>query len=423
LLNRKTMVAETKSQLFSGAPGALKDIIDNFEQRAARLSEAYHAMQKDFGNLNLELEKKNRRLTQALEKQEQTQAFLSSILHSMNNALIAVDTRGIITHFNKAAEQISGFNAQDVQGKSYSDCFGADQKIFQVISSRVELDRYEKTLTNKSGQPVPVSSRISLLQNPDGNVVGALEVLSDLSRIKDLEAAMLQSKTMAALGEMSATVAHEIRNPLGAMGMWAELLDRDIETRDPRKRTIQKIIEGLSHLNKIVSNLLLYTRPIRTKMRSVNVAELVGEVADFIEIEIQRLDLNIDVEKHFALSDDICIQGDPEKLQQVFINICLNAIHEMQHMQQATLTLGTSETNNGFGCISIRDHGKGIDPSHLEKIFDPFHTTKENGTGLGLAISKRFVLWHQGYIDARNCDDGGAVFSVYIPLHNSDKSS
>jgi PAS domain S-box-containing protein len=402
--------------LFESLQNAFKD----FQLRAERLSVAYEAMQSDFKKVNIELDKKNAELEESLSNQEEMQTYLHSILESMDNGVIGIDISGNITHFNRAAAEITGFSSGAVMGKEYSSIFGANSQekpmLLQVLHTGKELKRDEKVIWHFDGHPVPVSFQTSILRDRKGFKIGAVEIFSDISKIKALEKEMQQTKTMAALGEMSATVAHEIRNPLGAMGVWAGLLERDLGADDPRKKTLGKITEGLSRLNKIVSNLLVYTRPVKTDLRKVQIQDVLTEIIDFVQIEIERMDRNIIINRALG-SVPVYVLVDPEKMGQVVINLCFNAIQAMPQGGELTITVENTETSgNGFVNFSIADTGIGIENELLDKIFDPFFTTKENGTGLGLAIVKKFVESHSGYIDVQSKTGSGTTVKVFLPL-------
>lgn len=241
---------------------ALSRAFDDFQVRAEKLREAYARMQEDFKKVNIELDVKNEQLAQSLLKQEEIQLYLNSILESMNNGVIGIDIMECITHFNRAASDITGYSSGEVMGKKYSDFFlkGVEEKssLLQVLRTGRGHNRDEKAIRHKQGHPLPVSFQTALLRDPAGAPIGAVEIFSDISRIKALEEEMQQAKTMAALGEMAATMAHEIRNPLGAMGMWADLLEREIPAESGSKKLVNRIIEGLGRLNRIVTNLLAY---------------------------------------------------------------------------------------------------------------------------------------------------------------------
>lgn len=399
---------------------SLQKAFSDFQIRSERLSNAYSLMQDDFKKVNLELDRKNAELSESLCRQEEAQTYLYSILESMENGVIGLDMEGRITHFNRAASEITGYESKSVIGKNFTDVFnsdsGSEPSLIHVLRTGLELKRDEKVLWHKDGHPVPVSYQTALLRDSQDNRLGVVEIFGDISKIKALQEEMHQAKTMAALGEMSATVAHEIRNPLGAMGVWAGLLERDLAADDSRRKTLGKIIEGLSRLNKIVSNLLVYTRPIKAEFRKVKLPQILDEMVDFVQIEIERLAIKTEVIKRFA-DEPLYVLADPEKMGQVVLNLCLNAVQAMA--DGGTLTVAVENDscrNNGFVCFSIEDNGCGIEKQNLIKIFDPFFTTKENGTGLGLAIVKKFVQSHSGYIDIKSETGKGTTVKVFIPL-------
>jgi len=400
---------------------ALERSFHEFQTGAQKLAHAYESMQEDFKKLNLELDRKNKELAESLAHHEETQRYLNAILQSMSNGVIGVDVEGTVTQFNDAASKITGCDSSMVLGKKWNEVLATVDKTQDCLPMVLEKGTgyawNEKVLWHKNGSPVSVAFQSELLRDQNNNIIGAVEILSDISRIKDLEREMQQARTMAALGEMSATVAHEIRNPLGAMGVWAGLLERDIDEGDSRRETLRKIIDGLSRLNKIVSNLLVYSRPFNAQFRNVQINRILSETVDFVEIEIGRLNRHITLERHFDHTEDLIVRADPEKMQQVIMNLCLNALQAMQ--DEGTLTiqlLKQSRENTDYACFKITDTGSGIDDERIEKIFDPFHTTKENGTGLGLAIVKKFVEHHSGYISVHSILAEGTTFSVFLPL-------
>ncbi|GBU22393.1 histidine kinase [Fibrobacteres bacterium R8-0-B4] len=244
-----------------------------------------------------------------------------------------------------------------------------------------------------------------------------IELRSSLARREALEREVQQAKTMAALGEMSATVAHEIKNPIGAMGVWAGLLERDMDPQDPKRKTLGKITDGLAKLNKIVTNLLVYTRPMTAEFRIVRLDALLEEIVDFTEVEIGRLGRKIAVEKKFDCPDGLCVKADPEKINQAVINLCLNAVQAMEDGGKLSVLLSTS---GEYAQFSIVDTGSGISAENITKIFDPFFTTKEDGTGLGLAIVKKIIESHIGTIEVTSERGVGTCVKCCLPIARSD---
>lgn len=403
--------------------GQLQQAFLDFQERSEKLSDAYASMQKDFRKINLELDKKNKELAESLANQEEMQVYLNSILESMNNGVISIDNNKHITQFNKAASEIIGYSAGAVIGKKYSAVFGdnnlSERNVVDVLGSGKNFRRDEKVIWHKQGNPVPVSFQSSILRDQDNKQLGAVEIFTDISRIKELEEEMQQNKTMAALGEMAATVAHEIRNPLGAMGMWAGLLDRDFDKDDTRRETLGKIIDALSRLNRIVSNLLVYSRPIRAQLRKINLKDVLIETINFIDIEAERTGKKVDIIRTWKDDSPLHVLADPEKLQQIILNLCLNAVQAMPSGGRLSVACKKFKKNKkGFVSFSIEDDGIGIENDRINKIFDPFHTTKENGTGLGLAIVKKFVDHHSGYLKVTSKKNEGTNIQVFLPHLN-----
>lgn len=403
----------------------LEKAFNDFQIRSEKLSKAYAAMQEDFRKINLELDNKNRELEESLVKQGEMQTYLNSILQSMNNGVISVDMKGMITQFNKAASEITGYTSSMVIGKKYNTVFRenslSDKNVMSVLTSGTGHKRDEKVIWHKNGTPVNVSFQSAVLSDQRGNQLGAVEIFSDISRIKKLEEEMQQSKTMAALGEMAATVVHEIRNPLGAMGVWASLLDRDLEKGDPRRETLYKITDALARLNRIVTNLLVYSRPIKAQFREVILQDILIETVNFIDIEAERSGKNIEIRKQLHEDSPIIVLADPEKLQQLIMNLCLNAVQAMPDGGSLTVSCSRpKKKKEDYSCFSITDTGTGIDKHCIDKIFDPFYTTKENGTGLGLAIVKKFVDYHSGYLHIKSKLDEGTTIQVFLP-HVTEK--
>lgn len=422
MADSENVAEQRSSELFD----ALQKTMASFQERAEKLDRAYRAMQEEFRKVNVELDRKNHELAQSLARQQETQAYLNSILESMNNGVVGVDIVGDITHFNRAAMQITGYRLSEVIQHPYEKIFldtaRPELSLIQVLNSGRELVHDEKVVWHKDGHPVPVSFQTAMLWDSEGNKLGAVEIFTDISRIKALEEEMQRTRTLAALGEMSATVAHEIRNPLGAMGVWAGLLERDIPAGDPRKKTLSKITEGLGKLNRIVSNLLVYTRPVNAEFRKVNLKDIVVETVDFIEIEIERQGWAITVKKSWTDDTPSFVMADPEKIQQVVMNLCLNAVQAMPNGGILSVDVGSRpQQQSELVFFHIQDTGEGIEPERIEKIFDPFHTSKENGTGLGLAIVRKFIEFHSGYIDVKSRLGEGTDFKVFLPGIPADR--
>ena len=234
-----------------------------FNEALSRLEASYRALEGRFDALNRELEATNRRLQESLCDKERLNSYLKEILESLGSGVVVVDTDGKIALFNRAASTILGWPAQEALGKSCGDVLGEGvQDLLRTRSSGDCVHGVQKTLDRQTGDRVPVRFNTSRLHSVDGDVLGAIETFEDISQLQELSRQDSRVSTLTALGEMAATVAHEIRNPLGGIGGFAGLLERDLEVDDPRRRLVKKVVEGVESLNRMVTNLLNYTRPI-----------------------------------------------------------------------------------------------------------------------------------------------------------------
>jgi signal transduction histidine kinase len=242
----------------------------------------------------------------------------------------------------------------------------------------------------------------------------ALEMQTE--QLKKMQEEVNQSRVLSALGEMAATVAHEIRNPLGGIGGYASLLARSIPPEDPKRKYVDKIIGGISSLNKIVGNLLAYTRKTNLQKQNTDLVTWAEAILAHAEIEIEKEKKQLFIERNFP-TEPLNAEIDAERLQQVMLNLLMNAIQAIE--TEGKISVGIS-SNERFAEITVADTGNGIESEHLKNIFTPFFTTKEQGTGLGLAIVKKIVDLHEGEITVESSAGKGTLFCIKIPLQSNN---
>ena len=213
---------------------------------------------------------------------------------------------------------------------------------------------------------------------------------------------------------MAATVAHEIRNPLGGIAGFAALLERDLDVQDPRRRLVQKITEGVGRLNRIVSSLLTYTRPLKLNVHPVELVTIVEESAAFLEIDLRRGRDDIVIDRRYPDQSPVC-SVDPEQFQQVILNLLQNATQAMPDGGVVEIEVRGGSEGEASAVLCVRDHSIGMTEEVKEKLFTPFFTTKEDGTGLGLVTSKKIIDAHGGKIRVESRPGSGTSFFVTIP--------
>jgi len=244
----------------------------------------------------------------------------------------------------------------------------------------------------------------------------ALEMQTE--QLKKMQEEVNQSRVLSALGEMAATVAHEIRNPLGGIGGYASLLARSIPPEDPKRKYVDKIIGGISSLNKIVGNLLAYTRKTNLQKQNTDLVNWAEAILAHAEIEIEKEKKQLFIERNFP-SEPLNAEIDAERLQQVMLNLLMNAIQAIE--TEGKISVGIS-SNEKYAEITVADTGNGIESEHLKNIFTPFFTTKEQGTGLGLAIVKKIIDLHEGEITVESTVGKGTLFRIKIPFQSNSTS-
>jgi signal transduction histidine kinase len=209
---------------------------------------------------------------------------------------------------------------------------------------------------------------------------------------------------------MAATVAHEIRNPLAGIGGYAGLLSRGIPGDDPKRKLIDKIIGGVSSLNTIVSNLLVYTRKTNLQRQRTDLVAWMDGIVAHAEVEVEHGQQPVKIHRDFP-AEPLFAEIDPERLQQVALNLIQNGIQAIDGEGSLFVRL---EADGDRVRIRIEDTGKGIDSAQLEQIWTPFFTTKEQGTGLGLAIVKKIIEAHNGTVSVESVVGKGTVFTIQI---------
>jgi PAS domain S-box-containing protein len=399
---------------------AFADSFVLFNETTRRYMEAYKQLEEQFEYLNVKLEETNRQLRISLEEKDRVSNYLNNILESMSGGVLVTDLDGNITVFNRAAEAITGRSQEDVLGKSYAEIVGLDagheKTILHTLETGEGLASKEKDLKRADGRRIPLGFSTSLVQDADGHILGAAEVFNDLTEMKRLEEQVRRMHTLAALGEMAATVAHEIRNPLGGIASFANLLERDLETDDPSRRLVRKITEGVARLNRIVSSLLSYTRPLNLNTHPVDLLQTVEEAAAFFEIDLERKQQAVEIRRMFPAEPCIC-PVDTEQCHQVILNLLLNATQAMPEGGTIDLEVTqTSDTDGDWAIVRVRDTGMGISEEIKDRLFTPFVTTKEDGTGLGLVTSRKIIEAHGGTIVVDSTPGDGTCFTIALPL-------
>jgi len=421
----------------------MRDLIETFNASATQLKDAYAALQAKFERLNLKLEETNRELSASLGEQERLSNYLTNILESLSSGVLVVDTEGRITLFNRGAEIITGIPVIEATGRHYRDVMGAETPEeltpLWTLENGELRQNMEKPIRSRNGRNLPVGFSTSPLLNRAGEMIGAVEIFMDLSMIKSLEEEISRMDKLAALGQMAATMAHKIRNPLGGIAGFAGLLQLDLEGNESGRRLVGKIVEGVDKLNRIVSSLLSYTAQLRLKTRKVDLKERMEHILGAAKEERPKETESI----RFAVEEPggpVSAELDVEHFSEAMLNIVRNSVDALDAGGTITVrvfrgeyafeppcslsadlwdTMRKSsqllESRQPSAVVIVSDTGTGIEQDILDKLFVPFFTTKENGNGLGLAAARKVMEAYHGEIFVKSTEGSGTAVGIILP--------
>ena len=363
------------------------------------------------------------------EELEEMKLTTEDILENMELGVITVDVRGKVVYFNRKAGEILQCSAGEVQGHSIQETLPSSvhsltDLILQglhsdsLLPSSDSIQEFQKEIEVVSGgrkKPLGVTS--TLLLNRKGFKKGFLALFSDLTQMKETEWRLRHSERMAAIGELSAAIAHEIRNPLASILGSAEYLQSEIKGDQESKKLMSLILRESDRLNHIIEDFLQFARSKPPHFTETSLHDLLDEVLELVRSH-PEYSLGIRIEQKIS-RDGLTLLLDKDQMKQVFLNICLNGIKAMEG--KGRLTISTRKEGERVGVI-FEDTGRGIPPENLSKIFEPFFTTTEKGHGLGLAIAHRILEGHHGEIQVSSEMGKGSQFTVWIPVEGNPKS-
>jgi two-component system sensor histidine kinase PilS (NtrC family) len=354
------------------------------------------------GYLSSRLERTSKRLEEKDSDLKDLALFNEELIESLPSGLFTTDLSGTILIFNKAAEHITGVNRVHAAGKNISS-------LFPFITSVDETERAEGKIS-VGGVLRTMGLSVSASMDTAGNKMGYICIFQDITELKNMEEELKHKETLAAIGELSANMAHEIRNPLASLKGSIEILKEGALTKDHGEKLMNIAINEMDRLNKIITDFLTYSRPRQPEFFKFDLHAVLDETIDLLNNSIVNKE-GITIRKDFEGPNEIV--ADSQKLRQVFLNLGMNAIESLQNGGQ--LTIGTKRVNDRV-TIFFRDSGVGIPEENLKEIFYPFYTTKDKGTGLGLSIAYRIIEEHDGRIKVYSSRGRGTTFEVVIPI-------
>ncbi|MBU1627244.1 PAS domain S-box protein [bacterium] len=414
-------------------PSTLMEAFEVFNQVSSKLMDSYEKLKIEASRLKVEVEEKNEELRKNLEENKRLRISLENIIQSITSGMIVVDKMGKITLSNKNAERIIGTSKKKLSGSSYIEFFRniPDVGVLKKSGDKLLPFGLEFSFINTKGEKYILGMNISSVHDEGKGSGGYILDFRDLKNLKALEEKAERVTRLTAMGEMAAKMAHEIRNPLGSIELFASLLKKQLVDFPERAEIADNIISGVKNLNRTVTNILQYSKPSEAVAKGVEIEKIIEDVLLFSKQKVT--DDNIKIATKFS-KIRYPAEGDSELLKQMFFNIILNAFQAMP--EGGTLTISTSYRNAKesdlkkivrnntkikvpvfFLRINFKDTGIGIEDEDLKNIFHPFFTTKKRGTGLGLSIIDKIVQQHNGSINIKSKKGAGTLVSVELPVY------
>ncbi len=356
-----------------------------------------------------------------------TDDFYRDLVWSLRNGVLAVTVDGRIAVMNDVAYRILGLpqHRTDI-GRPFTGVLQGQPEVVRIIAGAFELSHLPNRaeLRLKSTNKV-IGYTISQVRDARGKITGATLFFKDLTRVEQLEERERLRDRLAALGEMAAAIAHEVKNPLAGIEVMAGILKRQLPESKDAQSILGDIIKEAKMANAIVLEVLDFVRPIRLQVERMAIGEVINDAIALAESHAPRGNVKVDA----SVPGGLTIQGDPHQVRQVFTNLLINAfealngkgvvrIHATELPEEDSLSGGEALVGPMVQ-VDVRDDGPGVPTDVVDRIFSPFFTTKPQGTGLGLAIVRKIVNAHDGRIDMAIPPSGGTLFRVTLPVSSA----
>jgi PAS domain S-box-containing protein len=361
-------------------------VVDTFHELVSRLKEK----ERELEGLR----------SRAEERASSIEIYNENIFQSVPSGVVSFDENLRITRMNSAALRILDLQ-EEVVGRDYAEVF--QSPIREMIAERKIRERVETAYTDSSGRRLWIGLALSPLKDSSDAVIGQLLVFTDLTELKAFQSQKELRDRLSTLGEMSAGIAHELRNPMGVISGYTTILSKKVD--EPLKPAVAAISREIDVMNRIITDFLTFAHPADPVFGSVDLSALVQSCIEMLDNGTQKVVVKAD------MSCLPMIRADEVMIRQALTNLLQNAVEAMPEGGEISISC----TKNGPNLVlSLADTGHGIPESIKERIFLPFYTTKERGTGLGLAIVHKIIVSHGGSIRAES-SSSGTVFFISLP--------
>ncbi|HEX9860389.1 MAG TPA: ATP-binding protein, partial [Nitrospirota bacterium] len=349
---------------------------------------------------------------------QELQALNDNIVRSMADGMVTVGMDGRITAFNNAAEEITGLGYRDVRGRSFSEIFdwvGAET-FLEEPAGQPKKSQHHELVFSRPDKDLVIGMKVTQLVGEDGEISGMLGIFQDLTPMKEMEAEIKKKDRLAAIGELSAGMAHEIRNPLAALSGSLQVLKGNLKLTDEDGHLMNIALEEMDRLNGIVSEFLTYARPVEPVKEGCDFAAIVHDTVRLVR-NTRDIGQSVSIETLLP-GHPLPLEADPGQLKQVLFNLILNAVQSIT--DSGSVKVRAEEYGRDHIMLEVADDGEGIPAEDLDKIFYPFYSTKGGGAGLGLAIVYRIIEDHGGNVKVKSEPGRGSRFTVLLPIQAQD---
>lgn len=360
---------------------------------------------------------KGRALRHAETALEQLRVDTNYILENMSSGVLVIDSVCRVVTMNVAAEMILEIVKDDVLGRHVDEALGRRvpdlaHELVQSLSMERGKRRHEIAAHTRDGQHRPLGISISLLTDGADRRRGVIAVFQDLTEVHEMRERIRKADRLAAIGELSAGIAHELRNPLASISGSIEMLHTELKLDGENGRLMELIMRESDRLDRIISDFLDFAKIRQPKKLPARLDKCLSETMVLLKKNAEK---SAGIAIRLECAEDMPqVYMDDEQMRQVFMNLAINSCEAME--KGGTLDVVAGPTGGGEVRVAFCDNGPGIDPEGMERLFEPFFTSKEGGTGLGLAIANKIVEAHGGAIEYRNREKGGAVFTITLPI-------
>jgi two-component system sensor histidine kinase PilS (NtrC family) len=337
---------------------------------------------------------RDRQLANASRELRRAKLETDQILRHVNSGLITIDAQGYVIYFNRAAEKILGYSEEQVRGMKCREIFSERMPslaryLMAGIRRREAFPRKELEIVGGDRRLLPLGLSTSVLTDESNGLLGVIAIFSDLTEPKAMEAKIRAADRLAAVGELSASIAHEIRNPLAAISGSVELLTRELSLSGENKRLMDLIIKESDRLNLILTDFLSFARITRPVYNKVDLCHTVSDVIKLLHHHSSfRDNIRIELESDQAI---VYVVGDEDLIKQLLMNLVLNACESFAGEAGKVVLRIAVDHHLGTVELYVQDDGPGMTGNVRERVFEPFYSTKKGGTGLGLSIVHRIV--------------------------------